>query len=59
MIRKETEKKVADAYNLLKRHGILCYVPGCYDIINSGRAVLFAKDKEAFYRAVDPEQNHG
>lgn len=50
MIYKGEDKKIAAAYQLLRQHGILCYVPGCFDIVNQDEAVLFAQDKDAFYR---------
>lgn len=55
MIRKSTEVKIADAYKLLRKHGILCYVPGCYDITSPENAVLYAKDRTRFYRKMKEE----
>jgi hypothetical protein len=55
MMRKSTEKKIEDAFKLLTKHGILCYVPGCFDITSKEMAVLFAKDRHAFYRRVQGE----
>ena len=56
MIDKQTEKKVGNAFLLLKKYGIYCFVPGCFDITSAEHAALFAKDKAAFYRIVDPDE---
>ena len=50
MIRKSTQVKVAAAFNLLKKYNIRCFVPGCYDIDTAAEAVMFANDKDDFYR---------
>jgi histone acetyltransferase (RNA polymerase elongator complex component) len=53
MIRKTTQAKVAASFNLLKKYGIQCVVPGMYDLYHAEEAVMFANDKELFYRYVE------
>jgi hypothetical protein len=55
MMRKSTEKKIEDAFKLLTKHGICCCVPGWYDVTSKEMAVLYAKDRHAFYRRVQGE----
>ena len=55
MIRKTTEFKIAQAYTLLVNRGFCIHVPCCYDVLNVSDAVLYAKDRNAFYRKMEEE----
>ena len=49
----EERKKLQDlckAYALLKRHGVLCHVPGCFDLDTKAELVEWYADPEEFER---------